>query len=67
MRKIIFISYVTLLFWFIFSDRTSALSINETENLADLTAAYIFLKHDCSYSQIPDREIERAILYFAQK
>lgn len=66
MRKIIFISHIALIFWFIFSTKASALSSNETENLADLTAVYIFLKHDCGYSQIPDREIERAILYFAQ-
>lgn len=66
MRKIIFISHITLLFWFVFSTKAFTLSINETENLADLTAVYIFLKHDCGYSQIPDREIERAIFYFAQ-
>lgn len=66
MRKIIFISHITLLFWLIFLTKASALSVNETENLADLTAVYIFLKHDCGYSQIPDREIERAIFYFAQ-
>lgn len=43
-----------------------ALSSNEAEDLADLTAVFIYLKYDCGYSQIPDREIERAIVYFAK-
>ena len=48
------------------TNSSRALSNNEAEDLADLTAVFIYLKYDCGYSQIPDREIERAIVYFAK-
>lgn len=48
------------------TNTAKALSTNEAEDLADLTAVFIYLKYDCGYSQIPDREIERAIVYFAK-
>ncbi|AWS52689.1 MULTISPECIES: YacC family pilotin-like protein [Providencia] len=64
MRKFILMSCLMTLLGITNSAR--ALSTNEAEDLADLTAVFIYLKYDCGYSQIPDREIERAIVYFAK-
>ncbi|KLN96031.1 YacC family pilotin-like protein [Moellerella wisconsensis] len=64
MHKIILFSYIVSLLSF--SGVAKALSPSEAEDLADLTAVFVYLKYDCGYSQIPDREIERAIIYFAQ-
>ncbi|QKJ51180.1 YacC family pilotin-like protein [Providencia rettgeri] len=64
MRKFILMSCLMTLLGITNSSR--ALSNNEAEDLADLTAVFIYLKYDCGYSQIPDREIERAIVYFAK-
>ena len=64
MRKFTVIFYLITLLGITHSAR--ALSTNEAEDLADLTAVFIYLKYDCGYSQIPDREIERAIVYFAR-
>lgn len=60
MRKFILMSCLMTLLGITNSAR--ALSTNEAEDLADLTAVFIYLKYDCGYSQIPDREIERAIV-----
>ncbi|MDX7991594.1 YacC family pilotin-like protein [Xenorhabdus littoralis] len=65
MRKITLFTYILVLFGF--AQPAKALSENEAEDLADLTAVYIFLKYDCGYTQIPDREIRRTIIYFAQR
>ncbi|MGL5952146.1 MAG: YacC family pilotin-like protein [Providencia rustigianii] len=64
MQKFILISYFMMLLGVTHSAR--ALAPNEAEDLADLTAVFIYLKYDCGYTQIPDREIERAIVYFAK-
>lgn len=64
MRKFTLIFYIITLLGVTHSAR--ALSSSEAEDLADLTAVFIYLKYDCGYSQIPDREIERAIIYFAR-
>ena len=63
MRKFIVMSCLMTLLGI--TQPARALSPNEAEDLADLTAVFIYLKYDCGYSQIPDREIERAIVYFA--
>lgn len=64
MRKFTVIFYIITLLGITHSAR--ALTPNEAEDLADLTAVFIYLKYDCGYTQIPDREIERAIVYFAR-
>lgn len=64
MRKFTVIFYIITLLGITHTAR--ALSPNEAEDLADLTAVFIYLKYDCGYTQIPDREIERAIVYFAR-
>lgn len=63
MRKFIVMSCLMTLLGI--TQPARALSPNEAEDLADLTAVFLYLKYDCGYSQIPDREIERAIVYFA--
>ncbi|KLU15693.1 MULTISPECIES: YacC family pilotin-like protein [Xenorhabdus] len=65
MQKIALFAYILALFSF--AQPATALSENEAEDLADLTAVYIYLKHDCGYSQIPDFQIKRTIIYFAQR
>ncbi|AOM42531.1 YacC family pilotin-like protein [Xenorhabdus hominickii] len=64
MQKIALLTYILVLFGL--AQPAQALSEKDAEDLADLTAVYIFLKYDCGYSQIPDREIRRTIIYFAQ-
>ncbi|MTB66608.1 hypothetical protein GKR48_07185 [Providencia sp. wls1943] len=64
MQKFILMSCLMMLLGL--TNTAKALSTNEAEDLADLTAVFIYLKYDCGYSQIPDREIERAIVYFAK-
>ncbi|PHM24545.1 YacC family pilotin-like protein [Xenorhabdus budapestensis] len=65
MQKFALLTYILVLFGF--TQPARALSENEAEDLADLTAVYIYLKYDCGYSQIPEREIRRTIVYFAQR
>ncbi|CDG89608.1 YacC family pilotin-like protein [Xenorhabdus bovienii] len=65
MQKIALLTYILVLFSF--AQPAKALSEEEAESLADMTAVYIYLKYDCGYSQIPDREIRRAVIYFAQR
>ncbi|WP_340609545.1 YacC family pilotin-like protein [Xenorhabdus bharatensis] len=65
MRKFSLLTYALVLFGF--TQPVKALSESEAEDLADLTAVYIYLKYDCGYSQIPDREIRRTVVYFAQR
>ncbi|CFQ08041.1 putative chaperone lipoprotein YacC [Yersinia enterocolitica] len=50
-----------------FSSASSALSESEAEDLADLTAVFVYLKNDCGYNELPNNEIKRAIVYFAQQ
>ncbi|MDC9594988.1 YacC family pilotin-like protein [Xenorhabdus sp. IM139775] len=65
MQKITLFTYILALFSF--AQPAKALSENEAEDLADLTAVYVYLKHDCGYSQIPDLQIKRTVIYFAQR
>ncbi|PHM39027.1 molecular chaperone [Xenorhabdus mauleonii] len=65
MQKIALLTYILVLFGF--TQPAKALSESESEDLADLTAVYIYLKYDCGYNQISNREIRRTIIYFAQR
>ncbi|WP_279355063.1 YacC family pilotin-like protein [Serratia liquefaciens] len=50
-----------------FSNASLALNESEAEDLADLTAVFIYLKNDCGYNDLPNAQIKRAIVYFAQQ
>jgi hypothetical protein len=50
-----------------FSSASQALSEPEAEDLADLTAVFVYLKNNCGYDQLPNTQIKRAIVYFAQQ
>ena len=50
-----------------FSSASQALSEPEAEDLADLTAVFVYLKNNCGYEQLPNTQIKRAIIYFAQQ
>lgn len=50
-----------------FSANSLALSEPEAEDLADLTAVFVFLKNDCGYQNLPNDQIRRALVFFAQQ
>lgn len=50
-----------------FSPHSYALSESEAEDLADLTAIFVFLKNDCGYQSLPNTQIRRALVFFAQQ
>lgn len=50
-----------------FSSASQALSESEAEDLADLTAVFVYLKNNCGYEQLPNTQIKRAIVFFAQQ
>jgi len=50
-----------------FSSASQALSEPEAEDMADLTAVFVFLKNNCGYTDMPNEQIHRAILIFAQQ
>ncbi|WP_109397900.1 YacC family pilotin-like protein [Proteus faecis] len=66
--KKMFALFCTLTFSFtlIFSSSTKALTYTQAEDLADLTAIYLFLNKDCGYEQISKPKIERALLIFSR-
>ncbi|CCG88225.1 YacC family pilotin-like protein [Erwinia piriflorinigrans] len=49
------------------SSSSFAISEPEAEDLADLTAVFVYLKNDCGYQNLPDSQIRRALLFFAQQ
>ncbi|KNC06599.1 hypothetical protein AC791_18640 [Klebsiella sp. RIT-PI-d] len=49
------------------STNSYALSESEAEDMADLTAVFVFLKNDCGYQNLPNTQIRRALLFFAQQ
>nr|WP_228407328.1 YacC family pilotin-like protein [Proteus faecis] len=57
---------LTFSFTLIFSSSTKALTYTQAEDLADLTAIYLFLNKDCGYEQISKPKIERALLIFSR-
>lgn len=48
-----------------FSTSSFALSESEAEDLADLTAVFVYLKNDCGYKALPDNRIQKALRFFA--
>ncbi|CDG46997.1 YacC family pilotin-like protein [Serratia symbiotica] len=50
-----------------FSKASLALNDFEVEDLADLTAVFIYLKNDCGYNYLQNTQIKRAIVYFAEQ
>lgn len=50
-----------------FSGSSMALSESEAEDMADLTAVFVFLKNDCGYQNLPNTQIRRALVFFAQQ
>ncbi len=50
-----------------FSGLSLAMSEPEAEELADLTAVFVFLKNNCGYQNVPDDQIRRALLLFARQ
>lgn len=51
----------------IFSNSSQALNESEAEDMADLTAVFVFLKNDCGYQNLPNGQIRRALVFFAQQ
>lgn len=49
------------------SFESQALTEPEAEDLADLTAVFLYLKQECGYNDLPIPEIKRALIYFAQQ
>lgn len=49
------------------SANSYALSESEAEDMADLTAVFVFLKNDCGYQNLPNTQIRRALVFFAQQ
>lgn len=49
------------------SSSSFAIGEPEAEDLADLTAVFVYLKNDCGYQNIPDSQIRRALLFFAEQ
>lgn len=50
-----------------FSSSSFALSESEAEDMADLTAVFVYLKNDCGYQELPDAQIRKALVFFAQQ
>ena len=60
-RTIVLGSLLTL------SANSYALSESEAEDMADLTAVFVFLKNYCGYQNLPNTQIRRALVFFAQQ
>ena len=60
-RTIVLGSLLTL------SANSYSLSESEAEDMADLTAVFVFLKNDCGYQNLPNTQIRRALVFFAQQ
>lgn len=50
-----------------FSKASLALNETEAEDIADLTAVFVYLKSNCGYNDLPNAQIKRAIVFFAQQ
>ncbi|WP_034912363.1 YacC family pilotin-like protein [Erwinia sp. 9145] len=61
------IKALLLLSLFGFSSASFALSESEAEDLADLTAVFVYLKNDCGYQNLPDNQIRKALVFFAEQ
>lgn len=49
------------------SGSSFALDESQAEEMADLTAVFIYLKNDCGYQDIPDTQIRNALIFFARQ
>ncbi|GAA0475434.1 MULTISPECIES: YacC family pilotin-like protein [Tatumella] len=49
------------------SGTSFALDESQAEDMADLTAVFIYLKNDCGYQDIPDTQIRNALIFFARQ
>ncbi|OSN04866.1 hypothetical protein AU512_15280 [Lonsdalea iberica] len=49
------------------SSASKALNEFEAEDLADLTAIFVYLKNNCGYQDLPNEQIRRALVGFAQQ
>lgn len=60
-RTIVLGSLLTL------SANSYALSESEAEDMADLTAVFVFLKNDCGYQNLPNTQIRRALVFLLSR
>ncbi len=65
MKKLTFVVLLASLFGF--SSSSQALLESEAEDLADLTAVFVYLKNNCGYQELPNTQIKKALVYFAQQ
>lgn len=65
MTKIFRLLLLSLL-WGVASN-SYALDDSQADDMADLTAVFIYLKNDCGYQDIPDIQIRNALLFFARE
>ncbi|MCL2891483.1 YacC family pilotin-like protein [Brenneria tiliae] len=50
-----------------FSSASKALNEFEAEDLADLTAVFVYLKNNCGYQDLPNEQIRQTLLAFARQ
>ena len=50
-----------------FTSASQAIDDMQSEDLADLTAIFVFLKNDCGYNDLPNAQIKKAIVFFANR
>lgn len=50
-----------------FSSTSMALNESEAEDLADLTAIFVYLKNNCGYQDLPNEQIRHVLVAFAQQ
>lgn len=46
-----------------FTSASQAIDDMQSEDLADLTAIFVFLKNDCGYNDLPNAQIKKAIVF----
>ncbi|MFC3396503.1 YacC family pilotin-like protein [Brenneria rubrifaciens] len=49
------------------SSASKALNEFEAEDLADLTAIFVYLKNNCGYQDLPNEQIRRTLVAFARQ
>lgn len=50
-----------------FTSASQAIDDMQSEDLADLTAIFVFLKNDCGYQDLPNAQIKKTIVFFARR
>ncbi len=66
MKKTLFTLFLFKILWGL-STACQALTEAEAEDLADLTAVFVYLKNDCGYKELLNADIKQAIIVFAQQ